>query len=255
MKNLSRALNFFRPDAPRIAGVLGLLVLGIGANLLKPWPLALVIDSVLGQKPLPAWLDGAFGRMEKPALLAFLALLLLAFRLAHGGFSALQNYLAIGAGLRGLTRVRNEVFACLQRLSLRFHQGARSGDLIQRAAWDTYAFQTLFQQGFVTSASAVLSLLLMVLVMFQVSAPLTLVALATMPLLVLAIRLFGREMRERGAAAQAADSLVTSHVQQSIAALPLIQSYTREEHEGSRFATHAETAEQRRLSQHGWEVL
>lgn len=253
MKTLSRALKFFRPDAPRVAVVLALLVLGIGVSLLKPWPVALAVDYLSTGRAGDTfpWL----GDVGATKGLLLLTLALLVFHVGHGALSAAQNYLAIAVGLSGLTRVRTEVFACLQRLSLRFHQGARSGDLIQRAAWDTYAFQTLFQQGFVTAISAFLSLALMLLVMLRVNLPLTLVALGTMPLLALAIRGFGREMRQRGAAAQAADSQVTSHVQQSIAAMPLIQSYTREEQESMRFATHAVTAEEKRLSQHGWELL
>lgn len=253
MKTLSRALKFFRPDAPRVAVVLALLVLGIGVSLLKPWPVALAVDYLSTGRAGDTfpWL----GDVGATKGLLLLTLALLVFHVGHGALSAAQNYLAIAVGLSGLTRVRTEVFACLQRLSLRFHQGARSGDLIQRAAWDTYAFQTLFQQGFVTAISAFLSLALMLLVMLGVNLPLTLVALGTMPLLALAIRGFGREMRQRGAAAQAADSQVTSHVQQSIAAMPLIQSYTREEQESTRFATHAITAEEKRLSQHGWELL
>ena len=55
-RQLLRALSYFRPDAGRIALALGLLLLGIGLNLLKPWPLALLVDSVLGSKPYPGWL-------------------------------------------------------------------------------------------------------------------------------------------------------------------------------------------------------
>jgi ATP-binding cassette subfamily B protein/subfamily B ATP-binding cassette protein MsbA len=81
------------------------------------------------------------------------------------------------------------------------------------------------------------------------------VAVAIVPLLVLAIRVFGREMRERGKVAQQADSDVTSAVQRSIVALPLIQSYTREEMEQQQFTAQAATAQEKRLAQHGWELL
>ena len=50
---LLRALGYFRPDGGRIAFALGLLLLGIGLNLLKPWPLAFLVDSILGGKPYP----------------------------------------------------------------------------------------------------------------------------------------------------------------------------------------------------------
>ncbi len=252
MSTLLRALQFFRPERARIAGVLALMLAGIGANLLKPWPMAVLVDCVLGSKALPNALQTWSN--DKATRIALLAGATVLLHLLQGGLNATQNFLAISIGLRGLRRVRNEVFGWLQRLSLRFHQGRSTGDLIHRAAWDTYSFQTLFQQGMMTSASAALSFGLMVVVMAQLNGRLTLIALATVPLLLLVIRTFGQRMTEQGASAQQADSQVTSLVQQNIAALPLVQSYTREEHEAARFGTHTEQAQERRLAQHGWEV-
>ena len=252
MSTLLRALQFFRPERGRIAGVLALMFAGIGANLLKPWPMAVLVDSVLGSKALPTALQA--WSSDKATLIALLAGATVLLHLLQGGLNATQNFLAISIGLRGLRRVRNEVFGWLQRLSLRFHQGRNTGDLIHRAAWDTYSFQTLFQQGVMTSVSAAVSFGLMVIVMAQLNGRLTLIALATVPLLLLVIRTFGKRMTEQGASAQQADSQVTSLVQQNIAALPLVQSYTREDHEAARFGTHTEQAQERRLAQHGWEV-
>jgi ATP-binding cassette subfamily B protein/subfamily B ATP-binding cassette protein MsbA len=230
----------------------------IGANLIKPWPVAWIVDGLLGQKALPAWLPGAGEWREagpwSPVLLTLVAAVLGA-HLLHSLLSTAQNYLAIGMGLRGLRRVRNAVFACLQRLSLRFHQRQRLGDLIYRAAWDTYSFQTLFQQGLVTTVSAILSLLFMVVVMVQINLRLTLAALVTAPLMVAAIRLLGRRMYEQGAAAQQADSAVVSLVQQNLQTLPLVQSYTREDHEQETFVAQTEVAQRSRLRQHSWELI
>jgi ATP-binding cassette subfamily B protein/subfamily B ATP-binding cassette protein MsbA len=261
MKVLLRALRFFRPDAPRIAGVFALLLVSIGANLLKPWPLALIVDCFLGTRPLPEWLRalGEAGQnvVHEPSHPAFLFLIaaMLVLHVGQGLISAVQNYISIGIGLRGLQRVRNEVFACLQRLSLRFHQGSKAGDLIYRASWDTYSFQTMFQQGLITMITAFLSLAMMVLVMMRLNWKLTLVALAIIPLLALTIRLLGRKMTEHGAAAQQADSAVTSLVQQNISAMPLIQSYAREDQEQETFTAQTASAQHKRLAQHGWELI
>lgn len=253
MSTLLRALQFFRPERGRIAGVLTLMLAGIGANLLKPWPMAVLVDSVLGSQPLPnslrAWSD------DKGELIALLAGATVLLHLLQGGLGAAHNYLSIGIGLSGLRRVRNEVFDKLQRLSLRFHQSRNTGDLIHRAAWDTYSFQTLFQQGLMTSASAALSLLLMLVVMAKLNLPLTFIVVVTVvPLLVLVITLFSRKMNAYGATAQQADSQVTTSVQQVITALPLIQSNVQEEREATKFAGHSATAQEARLGQHGWEV-
>src|SRR5688572_13487606 len=56
VKQIRRALSFFRPDRPRIAFVLLLSFASIAGNIFKPWPVALIVDSVLQDKPLPEWL-------------------------------------------------------------------------------------------------------------------------------------------------------------------------------------------------------
>ncbi len=253
MKDLFRALKYFRPNTERVAGIFGLMLINVGLNVLKPWPVAVLIDSVLGQKPWPGQRQ-PIAEGAKPMLIVWLSAGIFVLYFAQGAFSAAQNYYSIQASLRGLTRLRQELFARLLRLSLRFHQGASAGDLIYRASWDTYSVQTLFQQGLMTFATASLSLLVMAFIMARLNGPLTMVALALAPLLVIGIRSFGRAMRDRTAHAQQADSRVTALVQQAIAALPLTQSYTREEFEAGRFRTESNEAQTRRLAQHGSEL-
>lgn len=253
MRDWLRALKYFYPDARRIGTVFGLMLAGAVLNTLKPWPLALIVDSVLGPKPLPHWFRGIRFWHQGPQIALFSSTLLLLY-IAQGALAAAQNYLSIRVGLNGLTRLRTELFAWLQRLSLRFHQGARAGDLIYRASWDAYSVQTLFQQGLMVFLSAGLSLVVMVFVMLRMNAYLTMLALALAPVLALTIKSFGARMRERTTLAQQADSRVTSLVQQGIAALALTQSYTRESRESARFAAQAGEAQQLRLSQHGWEL-
>ena len=256
MNNIRRALQFFRPDSARIGLVLLLSVVSIVGGALKPWPIALIVDCVLGGKPLPAWFTAANSSpADKAALIALITAALFAIHAAQGILSAAQNFTAIQIGLRGLRRVRSQMFACLQGLSLRFHQSARVGDLVFRASWDTYSFQTLFQQGVLAFLNAFLSLLVMVVVMWRVNVPLTLIALATVPFVVVVIKVFGAKMQARGTEAQQADSRVTSLVQQNISALPLIQSYTREDREQRNFDEQASVAQQTRLSQHAWELI
>ena len=187
---------------------------------------------------------------------AALSLALLALWIAQAAFAAWQNYLSIGVGLRGLTRVRAELFDRLQKHfpSVSINVLVR-GDLIYRASWDAYSIQTLFQQGLMTFVTAALSLVVMAVVMARMNGPLTLLALALAPALVAGIRIFSSRMNERAAAAQKADSRITAAVQQNIAALTVIQSDVREAEEAAKFRAQAEEARGRRLAQHGSEVL
>ncbi len=255
MKNLIRALRFFRPDSGRLTTVLLLMLTSIGLNVLKPWPMALIVDCVLGNKPFPKWWPHILNQGSHLPQLAGLILVLLMIHFSHAAVSAVQNYISIGVGLRGLQRVRNEVFGWLQRLSMRFHHGTEAGDIIFRAGTDTCAFPSLLQQGLLIAISALFTLVLMTIVMLRLNWQLTLYALSVVPLLFIAIKLFSREMRSRGLVAQQAESKVYAMIHQGIAALTLTQSYTRERDEQRRFAAETKRAQRRKMSQHGLEVL
>ena len=252
---LVRALGFFRPDAGRIGLSIGLLLASIAINLLKPWPLAVLVDSVLGSKPYPGWLPSQVQAWTQAAQITAIIATSLLIYMVHSAVCAGHVYLSIGIGLRGLRRVRDAVFGRIQRLSLRYHHGTVAGDIIFRAGTETCAFQILFQDGLLIVLSASGNLLFMSVMMGRLNGYLTAVALVAVPALLLSIKVFGGAMRARGMAAQQAESKVYSLIHQGITALPLIQSHAREEHEQRRFTAQTEAARQQKMAQQGLEVF
>jgi ABC-type multidrug transport system fused ATPase/permease subunit len=255
LRILARALGYFRPDAGRIALAMGLLVASIGINLLKPWPLAILVDSVLGTRPYPAWLPSQMTEWSQAGQLVAIVAASLALHLTHSAVSAGHVYLSIGVGLRGLRRVRDDVFGWLQRLSLRYHHGTEAGDVIFRAGTDTSAFQVLFQQGLLIVVSATGTLLFMAVMMARLNLYLTSVALVAVPVLLVSLKVFGGAMRSRAMTAQRAEGKVYSLIHQGITALPLIQSHAREHHEQERFASQTEQARRQKMAHQGLEVV
>jgi ATP-binding cassette subfamily B protein len=255
LRQLVRALGYFQPDARRIGLAVALLLASIGINLLKPWPLAILVDSVLGTKPFPTWLPSQLTEWAQPAQITVIIAASLALHLTHSAVCAGHVYVTIGVGLRGLRRVRDEVFGWLQRLSLRYHHGTEVGDVIFRAGTDTNAFQILFQQGLLIVVSATGTLLFMTVMMVRLNLYLTAIALVAVPVLLVSFKVFGGVMRTRAMTAQQAESKVYSLIHQGITALPLIQSHAREYHEQRRFTAHTEQARQHKMSQQGLEVF
>ena len=255
LRLLARALGYFRADAGRVGLAMGLLLASIGINLLKPWPLAILVDSVLGTKPYPSWLPSQMPEWTQPGQLIAIIAASLALHLAHSAVCAGHVYLSISVGLRGLRRVRDEVFGRLQRLSLRYHHGTEAGDVIFRAGTDTAAFQILFQQGLLIVVSATGTLLFMAVMMAQLNLYLTAVALVAVPVLLVSLKVFGGAMRSRAMIAQRAEGKVYSLIHQGIIALPLVQSHARESHEQRRFTAHTEQARQQKMAQQGLEVF
>jgi ATP-binding cassette, subfamily B, bacterial len=255
VKNWSRVLGYFRPEWPRIVGALLLMALSIGANLLKPWPVALIIDHIVAGRPAPGWLPESIRSGTVPVLLGLAAAAIFLLHSAQGIFGAAQNFVSIQAGVNGLARLRRELFSWMERLSLAFYQRRDQGDLIYRATWDTYSIQTIFQQGLFKFLNSAATVVLMVVVMWRVNGSLTLITLAVFPPLFATMYFFGRQMNRRSLAAHQADSRVTSLVQQNLASLSLVQSYTREEHESARFAAEVEKSRGARIAQHRIEVI
>src|SRR2546425_953677 len=124
-------------EGPRI--VLGLLVsLGAsGAALLQPWPLKLVVDSVVGGQQPPSILAGlvsiitayiAPAASPKFALLLILCPTVLVLQSLIGVLEVLSTYLLVSVGLRMVFKLRCTLFAHMQRLSLSFHDATAVGD-------------------------------------------------------------------------------------------------------------------------------
>jgi ATP-binding cassette subfamily B protein len=253
MNAIGRALQFFRPDAHRLALILFLLLASVGATVLKPWPLAWLVDVAVDVTPTPAWLESMSGG-DRPRLLALLAGSLFGLHLVQGGLAMAQYRVAMQVGLNAVRRARDEVFACLLRLTSRFLAGARSNDLARRATADTCAFHSFLHDGVVSTLSAVLTLVLMIVVLWRVNTVLTLVTLMGIPMLLATMKYFGRGREDRAAGAQSAESQVGSFVQQSIVTLPLTQASGREEHEAAAFSARTVAAMQRREAQLGWDL-
>jgi len=238
-----RALvRIYRGDWPRVVLALGLAVLTTGAGLVKPWPLARLVDG---------WAAGG-GVASDTA--RWVGLLFVVYA-AHAALGSLLNLVLIQTGLRGLRRIRQEVFDWLLGLSLRRLLGRSAGDLIYRATWDTCAFQTLFQQGLFTFLTAGGSLVAMTVIMWRLNTTLAWVALATVPPLLLVMQVFGKGIGKRSTAAQASDSRLAERFQQILTHLPVVQSFTAEDRESAVFATDAETALEARGRQHRFELV
>ena len=250
MDILWRARVFFTPDGPRILGGLGLLCLNTVLGLLKPWPLALLVDFLATGRIWPG-----LSSVGPNGYATTLVLMLAILAVGHSALGAMQQSLVIGIGLRGLARVRQRVFDLLLALSLRRVQGSQTGDLIYRSTWDVYAFQTLFTQGVFGFLSSTLGIASMVVVMVRMSPSLTWVALGTIPFLLAVMRALGRRMTARSTRSQAADAAIASTVQQTLAHLPVIQSFTGEAVERARFGSQVQDARAARSDQHRLELL
>ena len=80
--------------------------------------------------------------------IAFLCLAMVVIQLLWSLLNLASNYIFVKIGLESLLRLRTELYAHLQRLSLKFHDTRRSADSSFRVAYDSQSIQTIYNKGF-----------------------------------------------------------------------------------------------------------
>ncbi|MEO8604165.1 MAG: ABC transporter ATP-binding protein [bacterium] len=222
---IRRTAGYLWPYRAHIALAL-LQVAALNAlELLKPWPLQLVIDTVLGGHP-PAWqrLNG----LPPTTLLAVAAGGLVAIHAVLGLIAVWNNYTTISVGQGMVNDLRSRFYDHLQRLSLSFHARAGVGDLLYRVTGDTYAIQTLAMNGLFPIISATILLVGMVVIMLRIDPLMTLVAAGIAPLLLLGIVLVNRRLGAMATEMRERESAVFQIVQRNLSAIKLVQAFSRE---------------------------
>jgi ATP-binding cassette subfamily B protein/subfamily B ATP-binding cassette protein MsbA len=203
-----------------------------GLELLKPWPLKIIIDHVLTGDALP-W--EPFSGWSSQILLAVACAALVLIYFLAGALRILNDYTTIRIGQNMVNDLRRDLYSHMQRLSLSFHNRQQIGDLMYRITADTLGIQTLTMNGLFTVLSAAVLLTGMFFVMLWVDWHLTLLALAVCPALFLAIVLLNKKMSLAATQARQKQSLVYSVVQRTLSGIRVIQAFTKEEDEERRF--------------------
>jgi ATP-binding cassette, subfamily B, bacterial len=232
-----RAAKYFREDLGKV--IFSTLLIGLTtlAGLAQPFPLAILIDSVLSNKADAHWYDRLFHRFAPQGVVAqiiLLAVIMLALRLAQELIGLWLGYLKIVIGYNGLLRVRGDLYRKLQALSLAYHQSRPQGDAIYRISYDAYGVLSAFNVIQTIFVNAII-LVCMAAIMLSMNWRLGLIAVGVMPVLFGTIKYYGKVLTDTALQAARLDTNLTSIVQRSVSAITLVQSYGRERDEYSRF--------------------
>jgi ATP-binding cassette subfamily B protein len=246
-----KLLPYLRPHRLRFAWALLQVFLIAGFELLKPWPLQVVIDHVLGGKPMVGLLAGT----PAPTLLALACLGIVVVQVAAGGLTLLHNVTTIGVGQRMVNDLRGALYSHLQRLSLAFHSRQKVGDLMYRVTADSFAVQTMIMNGLLPIISAFVLLFGMLFILVPLDPVLTGLSLTIVPALFVLIAVFNRKITTVAGEVRDADSRVYSLVQWAISSVKVVQAFTKEEEEYRRFMGASRASLASTLKLYSWQTL
>ena len=240
-------MPLLRPYRKQLLIAVSAMVLDAAISVFRPWPLKVVIDRVLSHKPsrvplLHAWLDNApFSRTE--ILYGACAVTLLMAVIT--GF--LTYYCTRGMGNLAqhlVFAIRRDFFAHLQRLSLRFHDRQRTGDLIMRLTSDIQAIEEMIANGVTVLGTNSFLLAGMLVVMFWLNWRFALVSLSVAPLLFWTVLRYKRLIKVASRKARASTGQLASLAQETLASIRIVQGLSQEEQQDERFQERSESHHQ-----------
>ncbi len=234
-----RVLRYYRPFLGQTIFGLCLALIGIGLNLLKPWPFKIIVDDFLGAGPAirPDW------RMW----VLLLCLALIGIQLLWGIINWITNYLFVKIGLQALLKLRTDLYSYLQSLSLKYHDARRSSDSSFRVAYDSQSIQTIYNKGFTNIFGSIITLIGTFVIMLRLDWQLTLVSLGIVPLVVGAIYLFAHRIRRESTSIQEQESAVLAQAQEGLSSIRMVHAFGREEFEVRQFQQQARQSLQANL--------
>ncbi|MBE6095688.1 MAG: ABC transporter ATP-binding protein [Schwartzia succinivorans] len=226
MKGYLRLLSYIKPYKQRLIEAVVCIVVAAAANLYLPWVIKDMIDKVLAARDMD--------------MLNLICVGIVVIFFVRGIFYYGQGYLVSYIGQRVIVDVRDVLFRKLQRLPISFFDRHQTGEVMSYISNDVAALQSALVERMVEmmTESAIFfgSLVMMVLLDWKLS----ILTLITVPLVGLAMDIFGKKVRSAGAVIQARMSDITALMQESISSERVVKSFVREEFEIDRFHTQNE---------------
>jgi ATP-binding cassette subfamily B protein/subfamily B ATP-binding cassette protein MsbA len=215
------------------------MLLKVVLDLLKPWPMKVLVDQVLSNKPVPASMTSLFGwlpgGLTRDSLLTWSVLATVLIFLLAWALGVASAYVDIGFGRRMTYDLAGDLFGHLQRLSLRFHRRKSTGDTIRRVTTDCAAVSTIVKNALLPAAVAIVNFAAIFAVMWGLDPVLMVLSLAAVPPMALTFRRYAGRMMERSYRQQEAEGEVYNVVEQTLSSMPIVQAFGGEERADRRF--------------------
>ena len=216
-----------------------------GFALLEPWPLAFLVDGVLGSGRPPGYVLAVAGP-GKSALILFAVLA--GFLLTFGGqaLGVASEYVNTTMDQRISLDFRSDLFAHCQKLSQAFHDHTTSGDFMYRinveaktAGELSVALPPLLQSG--------LTLVGMFVVAYTIDPVLALVSLVVVPIVYFSIGFYGKHIEPKLVEVRNLEARSLTMVNDAMAMIRVVTAFNRQNHEYRLFRKQGERAVRARV--------
>lgn len=218
---LSRVISLAYPYKKLFVSTIVLALLIAPISVIRPYLVNLMVDDHIMQSDL----DGLL-RMSIYFVLVILVTVVLRYFFIYT--TALLGQLTI-------KDLRVNIFKHIMSLRLRYFDQTPIGTATTRTINDIEAINSIFTQGMVTMVADILGIFAVIGIMFYTSWQLTLVALGTLPILLIATYIFKEKVKTAYNRVRTEVANMNAFLQERISGMRIIQIFNAEEREMQKF--------------------
>ncbi|CAN1796162.1 ABC transporter B family member 25, partial [Linum perenne] len=230
--SFARVLSLAKPDAWKLIIATVALLIASTSSILIPKYGGKIIDIVSR--------DISTAEDKAQALNAVTSTILEIFIIVVVGYgsvcTALRAWLFSSTSERVVARLRKSLFTHLVNQEIAFFDVTRTGELLSRLSEDTQIIKNAATSNLSEALRNVSTSVIGLFFMFSTSWKLTLLALVVVPVISVAVRRFGRFLRELSHKTQAAAAAAASIAEESFGAIRTVRAFAQEAFEASRYS-------------------
>jgi ABC-type multidrug transport system fused ATPase/permease subunit len=226
-----------RPYTGKLVIVLVAMLIETAMSLASPWPLKVVIDSVLGSHPLPEWLRGlndiSVGDSKAGlALLAGIGVVLIAVVGAIATY--IDNFCTESVGQWVANDLRIRIYDHLQRMSLSYFDKQQTGTMLSTITSDVATVQNFASSNTLNLLVDVLKIAGVLGLMFWLNWDFAFIAVVVTPFLLMFVSRFKKAVKKATHQVRLHQADIVSVVQEGLESVRVVKAFGRESLEDSR---------------------
>ncbi|WP_026675686.1 ABC transporter ATP-binding protein [Alkalihalobacterium bogoriense] len=228
MGSIKRYLQFVKPYWKVIIFTVGIGIMKFGIPLLTPLALMYIIDDIILN-------DSLIYEDKVQQLFWIMGAMFIIFVVIRPPIEYFRQYLAQWTASKVLYDLRDQLFTHIPKLSLRFYSNRKVGEIISRVIHDVEQTKTFVITGLMNIWLDTLTIIFAIIIMWNMNAWLTLVAISMFPIYAFSIKYFYGRLRKLTKVRSQALAEVQGHLHERVQGMNVIRSFALEDYEQDQF--------------------
>ena len=215
---LKRLFFYFREEKNKILIAFILVILSTFLTLLVPYFTGKIVDALTVSKE-------NINLVEVRKLILFV----LTFYVLSSLFMYMQEFLIAGISQRVVYKIRKDVFDKFQKMPVIFFDRTTHGELMSRVTNDIDNINNTISQTMIQFMQTLISTIGTVIIMFYINKIMTLITLATVPIVLLVTKTIANNTKKYFKTQQQFLGSLNGHIEESISGIDVVRMFNKED--------------------------